>query len=196
MSHHEDEDLDGLEGKLIVRLNCKHGEVTISLLACRVLTETNVSSSPSGIVKTHRLVLQTPSSQLHLHVPEALNESHVVIGPKAMRDMIDHFPSTRGKADPQLIWVFDDTEVQVRSFETSLDGKGAPDIVSSGLHVNQCNAGAGQLATELTISADEFENYDIFATPISLAFHLREFNVSLSFSTQSSLAGAKISRGY
>jgi hypothetical protein len=37
----------------------------------------------------------------------------------------------------------------------------------------------GQLATELTISADEFENYDIFATPISLAFHLREFNVCL-----------------
>lgn len=155
-----------------------------------------MSSPPSGIVKTHRLVLQTPSSQLHLHVPEALNESHVVIGPKAMRDMIDHFPSTRGKADPQLIWVFDDTEVQVRSFETSLDGKGALDVVSSDLHVNQCNAGAGQLATELTISADEFENYDIFATPISLAFHLREFNVSLSFNDQSSLAGAKIARGY
>jgi cell cycle checkpoint control protein RAD9A len=94
-------------------------------------------SPPSGIVKTHRLVLQTPSSQLHLHVPEALNESRVVIGPKAMRDMIDHFPSTRGKADPQLIWVFDDTEVQVRSFETSLDGKGALDVVSSDLHVNQ-----------------------------------------------------------
>jgi hypothetical protein len=35
----------------------------------------------------------------------------------------------------------------------------------------------GQLATELTISADEFDNYDIFATSISLAFHLREFNV-------------------
>ena len=42
--------------------------------------------------------------------------------------------------------------------------------------------GAGQLSTELTISADEFENYDIFATPISLAFHLREFNVSLLLS--------------
>jgi len=63
---------------------------------------------PPGIVKTHRLTLQTPSSQLHLHVPEAVNESHVVIGPRAMRDMIDHFPSTRGRADPQLIWVFDD----------------------------------------------------------------------------------------
>jgi hypothetical protein len=25
--NHEDEDFDGLEGKLIVRLHCKHGEV-------------------------------------------------------------------------------------------------------------------------------------------------------------------------
>ncbi|KAH9004572.1 Rad9-domain-containing protein [Lactarius hatsudake] len=103
------------------------------------------------------------SSQLHLHVPEALNESHVVIGPKAIREMIDHFSSTRGKADPQLTWVFDDTEVHVRSLENSLDSKG------------------GQLSTELTISADEFENYDIFATPISLAFHLREFNATIAY---------------
>ncbi|KAH9967426.1 Rad9/Ddc1, partial [Russula dissimulans] len=139
--NHEDEDLDGLESKLIVRLHCKH-----------------------GIVKTHRLMLHTPSSQLHLHVPEAVNESHVVIGPKAMRDMIDHFPSTRGRADPQLIWVFDDTEVQVRSFENSVDGRGAQD-----------------LATELTISADEFESYDIFAAPISFAFHLREFNATIAY---------------
>lgn len=141
VSNHEDEDVDGLEGKLIVRLHCKH-----------------------GIVKTHRLTLQTPSSQLHLHVPEAWNESHVVIGPKAVRDMIDHFPSTRGKADPQLTWVFDDTEVHIRSLENSLNSNGL-----------------GQLATELTISADEFENYDIFATPISLAFHLREFNATIAY---------------
>jgi cell cycle checkpoint control protein RAD9A len=114
-----------LEAKLIVRLHCKHGGVATSL-ACRVfVTEMSPSWSASGIVKTHRLLLQAPSSQLHLHVPEALNESHVVIGPKAMRDMIDHFPSTRGKADPQLIWVFDDAEVHVRSLENSLDGKGA-----------------------------------------------------------------------
>ena len=33
--NHEDEDADSLEGKLIVRLHCKHGEVTI--LAYRVL---------------------------------------------------------------------------------------------------------------------------------------------------------------
>lgn len=132
---HEDEDLDSLEGKLIVRLHCKHGEVTV--LACRILTETNMQSPLSGIVKTHRLTLQTPSSQLHLHVPEAFNESHVVIGPKAMRDMIDHFPSTRGKADPQLIWVFDDTEVQVRSSENSLDGKGTPNSVSPSIYLKK-----------------------------------------------------------
>ena len=46
--------------------------------------------------------------------------------------------------------------------------------------------GAGQLSTELTISADEFENYDIFTTPISLAFHLREFNVSFLLSCTAS----------
>ncbi|KAI0272404.1 Rad9-domain-containing protein [Gloeopeniophorella convolvens] len=140
VSSPEDEDHDSLESRLILRLHCKH-----------------------GIVKTHRLLLQAGSGQLQLHEPEALNESHVVIGPKAMKDMIDHFPSTRGKADPQLIWVFDDTEVHVRSLENSLD------------------KGTGQLATELTISADEFESYDMFATPISLAFHLREFNATIAY---------------
>ncbi|KAF8488856.1 Rad9-domain-containing protein [Russula emetica] len=156
--NHEDEDFDGLEGKLIVRLHCKH-----------------------GIVKTHRLTLQTPTSQLHLHVPEALNESHVVIGPKAMRDMIDHFPSTRGKADPQLTWVFDDTEVQIRSLENSLNSNGTRNNVSPTSIYLKKYVGVGQLATELTISADEFENYDIFATPISLAFHLREFNATIAY---------------
>ena len=67
----------------------------------------------------------------------ALNESHVVIGPKAMRDMIDHFPSTRGKADPQLIWVFDDSEVQVRSLENSVDGKGVRISVSPGIYLKK-----------------------------------------------------------
>ena len=84
-----------------------------------LVTETIPSLLSLGIVKTHRLLLQTPSSQLHLHVPEALNESHVVIGPTAMREMIDHFSSARGKADPQLTWVFDDIEVHVRSLDDS-----------------------------------------------------------------------------
>jgi cell cycle checkpoint control protein RAD9A len=104
--------------------------VKSTILTCRIFTETNMRKPSSGIVKTHRLTLQTPSSQLHLHVPEAWNESHVVIGPKAMRDMIDHFPSTRGKADPQLAWVFDDTEVHVRSLENSLNNNGTRSNVS------------------------------------------------------------------
>jgi len=33
----------------------------------------------------------------------------------------------------------------------------------------------------LVCVADEFENYDIFATPISLAFHLREFNATIAY---------------
>jgi hypothetical protein len=105
--------------------------VKSTILTCRIFTETNMRKPSSGIVKTHRLTLQTPSSQLHLHVPEAWNESHVVIGPKAMRDMIDHFPSTRGKADPQLTWVFDDTEVHIRSLENSLNSNGTRNNVSS-----------------------------------------------------------------
>ena len=47
-----------------------------------------------------------------------------------MRDMIDHFPSTRGKADPQLTWVFDDTEVHIRSLENSLNSNGTRNNVS------------------------------------------------------------------
>lgn len=38
-------------------------------------------------------------------------------------------------------------------------------------------SGRAQLATELTISADEFDVYEIAEPPIIIAFHLREFNV-------------------
>lgn len=37
--------------------------------------------------------------------------------------------------------------------------------------------GGPQLATELMVSAEEFERYDVFDTPLTLSFHLREFNV-------------------
>lgn len=49
----------------------------------------------------------------------------MTIGPKALKDMIDHFPNTKSaKSDPQLTWAFDESEVRVRSFETSVDMKG------------------------------------------------------------------------
>lgn len=37
--------------------------------------------------------------------------------------------------------------------------------------------GRAQLTTELTISSEEFEEYDLQSTPMTIAFHLREFNV-------------------
>lgn len=45
--------------------------------------------------------------------------------------------------------------------------------------VRNLSPGRAQLATELTISVDEFDVYEIADPPITIAFHLREFNVRL-----------------
>ncbi|KAA1469006.1 hypothetical protein DENSPDRAFT_552806 [Dentipellis sp. KUC8613] len=145
----DDEDRDSLESRLVVRLHCKH-----------------------GIVKTHRLLLLTPTSLMAPGVPDDPNESRLTIGPQAVKDMLDHFPSGRStRTDPQLIWAFDDSEVQVRSLETSADSRGS-----------------AQLSTELTISADEFDTYDVFDPPVSIAFHLREFNATIAYADSMSLS--------
>ncbi|KAG7098847.1 hypothetical protein E1B28_000750 [Marasmius oreades] len=143
----EDEE-DSLESRLVVRLHCKH-----------------------GVVKTHRLVLMTPQSLMAPGVPDTSEETFLRIGPRAIREIIEHFPLARGiKADPQLIWSFEDTEVHVKSLESSIDSKGK-----------------AQLSTELVISADEFDVYNLEAAPITLAFHLREFNATIAFAEASSL---------
>ncbi|KAJ7783085.1 Rad9-domain-containing protein [Mycena metata] len=145
----DDEDQDGLESKLIVRLHCKH-----------------------GVVKTHRLLLLTLTSFLAPGVSDAVNESHLTVGPRAIRDMIEHFPVPKGvRSDPQLIWNFGESEVEVKSFESSLDSKGRM-----------------QLSTELSISAEEFDLYDVYSTPTTIAFHLREFNATIAFAESMSLA--------
>ncbi|KAF7361933.1 hypothetical protein MVEN_00538300 [Mycena venus] len=148
-ANRSDAEQDGLESKLIVRLHCKH-----------------------GVIKTHRLLLLTLTSFLAPGVPDASNESHLTVGPRALRDMIEHFPVPKGaRSDPQLIWNFGESEVEVKSFESSLDSKGR-----------------NELSTELTISADEFDLYDVFATPTTIAFHLREFNATIAFAESMSLA--------
>jgi len=122
----ENEEQDGLESKLVVRLHCKH---------------------------------------------DAINESNLTIGPRAVKDMIEHFPIAKGaKADPQLIWSFGESEVGLRSLESSFDPKGK-----------------AQLATELTISSEEFDVYNIYAVPTTIAFHLREFNATIAFADSMSL---------
>ncbi|KAI6002707.1 Rad9-domain-containing protein [Pisolithus albus] len=141
------EDQDSLESRLIVRFYCK-----------------------LGIVKTHRLPLLIPSSLLSPGVPDSENESRLMIGPRAIRDITEHFPNGRGtKSDPQVVWTFGATEVDVKSLESSLDPRGR-------VH----------LATELTISADEFDVYEVFSPPITIAFHLREFNATIAFAEATS----------
>lgn len=79
----------------------------------------------SGVVKTHRLLLLTPTSLMTPSIPDSMNESSLSIGPRAIKDIIEHFPVARGaRSDPQLIWNFGDSDVQVKSLETSLDPKG------------------------------------------------------------------------
>jgi cell cycle checkpoint control protein RAD9A len=57
--------------------------------------------------------------------PDTVNASRLTVGPRAIKDMLDHFPVAKGgKSDPQLIWNFGDSEVQVKSMETSIDTKG------------------------------------------------------------------------
>ncbi|KZV74506.1 hypothetical protein PENSPDRAFT_625733 [Peniophora sp. CONT] len=145
---HADEEEDSLESRLIVRLLCNY-----------------------GVVKTHRLTLNDIESLLAPGISEEPNESRLTIGPKALKDLIDQFPSSKNaKSDPQLSWTFGDTQVQVKSHETSMEVRGAA------------------LSTELSIDSEEFDNYDIFVAPVSFAFHLREFSATIAYAESMSIA--------
>ncbi|KAG6336035.1 hypothetical protein ID866_3051 [Astraeus odoratus] len=53
---------------------------------------------------------------------------------------------------------------------------------------SELRSGRTQLATELTVSAEEFDVYDVFPTPITIAFHLREFNATIGYAEAMGLA--------
>lgn len=86
-----------------------------------------------GVVKTHRLLLLVPTALLAPGIPDSSNESRLSIGPKAVKDMIEHFPSAKGggKSDPQLIWGFGDSDIQLKSWETGVDSKGDVTLTSA-----------------------------------------------------------------
>ncbi|KAJ3811476.1 Rad9-domain-containing protein [Lentinula aff. lateritia] len=137
-----DETQDGLESKLVVRLHCKH-----------------------SVIKTHKLLLLGSTTLMAPGIPDSSNETLLRIGPRAIRDMIEQFSLPKGaKSDPQLIWTFGETDVEVRSLESSIDTRSR-----------------AQLATELTISADEFDLYNLYEAPTTITFHLREFNATITF---------------
>ncbi|KAF5325695.1 hypothetical protein D9611_000358 [Ephemerocybe angulata] len=126
----------------------------------------------AGIIKTHRLLMLTPTALLAPNCQGLTDESKVTIGPRALKDVIDHFSvNTGGKSDPQLVWTFADGELVLRSSESAIGNKGRE-----------------QLSTELTLSADEFDDYDISSPPITVAFHLREFNATIAFTDSMSLS--------
>ena len=75
-----------------------------------------------------------------------------------------------------------------RGWMLEVCGVSPPSLLDMGKHTdleltkNLCFwIGKSQLATELTIVADEFHIYDILTTPLTIAFFLKEFNVSFLF---------------
>ena len=73
-----------------------------------------------GVVKTHKLYLNQPPVILAPTLPEQ-RPSKVTVGPRAMRDLLDHFGR---RADSQLQWMFGVNEVRVRSLERDADSQG------------------------------------------------------------------------
>jgi cell cycle checkpoint control protein RAD9A len=176
---------DSLESKLIVRLHCKHGIYT-SHFFCLVFPGYGRHSPvrlSAGVVKTHRLLLHTTE----LCSPAMLDsedESRLVIAPKALRDVIEHFPFPRGpKADPKLIWKFDEEDVFLRGQEASFDSEGdyALTLLLFCTHcfffLSKKKNPAKGLSTELSLSTSEFEQYDVLEPPITICFHIKEFQV-------------------
>ncbi|KAJ1308752.1 hypothetical protein OPQ81_004443 [Rhizoctonia solani] len=131
------------ESKLVIRFHCKF-----------------------GVVKTHKLYLNQPPVILAPTLPQQ-RPSRVVIGPRAMKDLLDHFGR---RADAQLQWMFNDEEVRVRSLERDVD-----------------NQGKHQIATEISVPGEEFDLYEVLYAPIGLAFHLREINASIALAESLSI---------
>ena len=118
---------------------------------------------------THNTLLAPSAS-------DSISESQVIIGSRMLKEMLEHFPAAKAKSDPRLIWSFGETEVGVRSLDTSIENKGFG-VLTCLLTYLTISQGKAQISTELTINANEFDNYSIHAPPITIAFHLREFGV-------------------
>lgn len=114
------DDEDSFESRLLVILHCKHGEGSVFSLTPLCSFDFGV-----GVVKTHRLLLNTVTDHYVPRLMEVTLENKVVIRPRTAKEIIDHFPLAKGgKNDPQLIWRFSDEEVRVKTLENGVDSKG------------------------------------------------------------------------
>ena len=66
-----------------------------------------------------------PTTLVEPSFPDPTSESKVTIGPKALKDVIDHFPVSKGgRSDPQLVWTLSDVELTLKSSESSIENRG------------------------------------------------------------------------
>ncbi|CDO73327.1 hypothetical protein BN946_scf185008.g90 [Trametes cinnabarina] len=176
-----------------IEKSCEKCEFVISdsaTQAPQLETEEDDHDTLESRLITHRLPLNAANNLMSPTFPDAALESRVTIGPKALRHMLEHFPFGKGpKTDPQLIWNFRDSEVQLRSLESAVDAKGKElQLFFDHSLGSRFLVGRAQLSTELTISADEFDEYDVLNTPMTIAFHLKEFTATIAFAEASQLS--------
>ncbi len=121
----DDSEHDSLESRLIVRLYCKHGIYLPWSPPTIQSPNSDFCRYNIGVVKTHRLLLH--STELVMpSTSDSPDESRLTVAPKAIRDLIEHFPFPRGpKYDPKLIWKFEDQEIFLRGQDASLEAEGA-----------------------------------------------------------------------
>ncbi|KAG8910912.1 hypothetical protein FRC00_007356, partial [Tulasnella sp. 408] len=155
---------DHFSSILVIRLHCKY-----------------------GVKKTHRLSLSPPSPLLAPNLPVTSTQSSVVVGPRAVKDLMDHFNLTKAKggraAGLRLIWEWGGDEVNVKS--------------SAGLLGGPTDS---QIATSISVDAEEFDQYEVPAAPVCFGFELKEFlaaiiladNLSLQLNLAFTDAGAPL----
>lgn len=123
----DNEEHDSLESKLVIKLHCKHGKPCYT--ACIPLFD---PCATLGVVKTHRLLMLTPTALMAPTCPDSPEESKVTVGPRALKDVIDHFSVNKAaKSDPQLVWTFADGELTLRSSDSIAGNKGGASIMPS-----------------------------------------------------------------
>lgn len=96
---------------------------TISpIVYCGVLIHT--CHTCIGVIKTHHLLLSDPTNDSAPVIPDNDDESKIVVQARAVKQILDLFPSAHGaKSDAELVWRFDENEVKIKNVEKGGDGK-------------------------------------------------------------------------
>ncbi|KAG8986714.1 hypothetical protein FRB90_003827, partial [Tulasnella sp. 427] len=142
---------ENFSSTLVIRLHCKY-----------------------GVKKTHRLALNPPSPLVAPNLPVTSTQSSVVVGPRAVKDLMDHFNLTKAKggraAGLRLIWEWGGEEVTVKSSAGLLGGPSG-----------------NQIATSISVDAEEFDQYEVPAPPVCFGFELKEFLAAIILADNLSL---------